>query len=181
VTLAAVPALASSLWLAAVDLAGLSTLQLAGLLALAVGVVGSVVPLVPGGAASLAGVGLYWYGSGFTEPGPLVLVALVGVGVVTVAVDLVGGAIAARVGGASTTTTAAAALAGVVLLFVAGPVGLLAGVAGTVFVLELRRTGDREASARTAVSATVGVLASAAVQVVLTGAMLAAMLVVAFA
>jgi hypothetical protein len=175
----AVPSLAGLAGLT--GLAGLDPLQALGLLALVGGVVGSVVPLLPGGAASLAGVALYWYGSGFSEPGPVVLVALVVVGLVTVGVDLVGGAVAARVGGASATTTAVAAAVGLLLALVTGPVGLLVGVAGTVFALELRRTGDREASARTAVSATAGVLASAAVQVVLTGSMLVAMLVVAFA
>jgi hypothetical protein len=146
---------------------------------LAVGVVGSVLPLVPGALASLAGVLVYWYATGFADPGPVVLVALVAVGLFATAVDYFGGAIAARAGGASALTTAAATVVGVVLLLVTGPVGLLVGVAGTVFALELYANRDARTSGRTALFATVGVLASGAVQVLLTASMLVVMVLVA--
>jgi hypothetical protein len=142
------------------------------------GVVGSVVPLLPGAALSLAGVYLYWWSTGYADPGPLVLVAFTLVGLLTVAVDTFAGAVAARVGGASPATTAAAALAGVLLLFVAGPLGIVVGVAGTVFLVEYYRHRDTEASARTALYATVGVLGSAVVQVLLTGTMFLALVLV---
>lgn len=141
---------------------------------LVVGVVGSVLPLVPGGLASLAGVLLYWWSTGYADPGPVALVALVALSLFAVAVDQLGGAVAARAGGASLLTTAAAAVVGVVLFFVAGPVGILAGVAGTVFVSEYRRHRDPETSLRTAAYATVGVLASSAVQFLLTASILVA-------
>lgn len=152
---------------------------LVGWIALAlcvVGVVGSVVPLLPGALASLAGVFLYWWSTGYADPGPIVLAALTLVGLVTLAVDWAGGAIAARAGGASFITTGIATGVGIALLLVTGPVGLLAGVAGTVFVLEFYRERNAEASARAALYATVGVLASNAVQVLLTGTILVAFL-----
>lgn len=133
---------------------------------LVAGVVASVVPLVPGGLLALVGVGWYWYATG--EPGTLALAVLVALCLVTVLLDWLGGAISARVGGASLGTTAVAAVAAVVSLFVLGPLGALAGIAGTVFVLEYRRHGDVERGVRTAVFATVGMLASTAMQVVLT-------------
>lgn len=133
---------------------------------LVAGVLASVVPLVPGGLLSLVGVGWYWHATG--EPGTVAMVVLVTLGLVTVLLDWLGGAISARVGGASVRTTGTAAVAGVALLVVLGPLGALLGIAGTVFVLEYRRHGDVERGLRTAAYATVGMLASTAMQVVLT-------------
>jgi uncharacterized protein YqgC (DUF456 family) len=137
------------------------------LLALA-GVVGSVVPLVPGALLSLGGIYLYWWSTGYTDPGLVALALLTTLGLVIVAIDWLAGALSAKASGASTRTTVIAAIVGFVLLFVLGPLGLLAGVAGTVFVLEYRESGDREASARTAVYTTVGMLASNVAQILLT-------------
>jgi uncharacterized protein YqgC (DUF456 family) len=145
---------------------------------LVVGVIGSVVPLVPGAIASLAGVYLYWWHTGYAEPGLALLVVFTLVGGGAVIVDYFAGAISARAGGASAVTTGLAAVVGVVLFFVAGPLGVLLGVAGTVFLAELFRNRDPGESARTALYATAGVLASTAVQVVLTLSMLVVFLLV---
>jgi len=142
---------------------------------LAAGVVGSVLPVVPGAALSLAGVYLQWWASGYAAPGPLVLAALTAVGVLALATDYLAGVVSARAVGTPWTTSAVAAVVGAALLFVVGPVGLLAGVAGVVFLDQYRRSGDAEGSARAALYATVGVLASAVVQALLTLSMLVAM------
>jgi hypothetical protein len=147
---------------------------------LVVGVVGSLVPGLPGAILSLAGVYLFWWTSGFTSPSLLWLVGLTLVGVTTVAVDWGAGFAAAKVGGASTRTTLLAGIAGLALLFVAGPVGVIAGIAGTVFLLEFADSRDADASLRTAAVTTLGVLGSNVVQALLTGSMLVVMLVVAF-
>lgn len=147
---------------------------------LVAGVVGSVVPLVPGTLSSLAGVYVYWWASGYTVPTPFVLAGLTLIGLVALAADYFSGPIAARAGGASLTTTALAAIVGFVLFFVVGPVGILLGIAGTVFAVEFSRSEDLDASLRTAGYATVGVLASSAIQLVLTTAMLVVMLAVVF-
>lgn len=139
---------------------------------LVIAVVGTVVPMVPGGALSLAGLLLYWWGSGFTEPGLLALAALALLAVLALLVDLFAGASAARYGGASWTTTGAAVVVSIVLFVVTGPVGLLAGLFGTVFVLEFVLGGDVRESSRSAAYATVGVLASTAIQVLLTATIL---------
>jgi hypothetical protein len=136
-----------------------------------VGVVGVVVPLLPGALLSVAGALLYWWSTGYTDPSLPVLAALVFVGVLTVVLDYFGGAIAARAGGASSLTTGAVVV-GLVLLVVTGPVGFLLGIAATVFAVEFYRNEDAEASVRVALYATVGVLASTVVQVLLTSAML---------
>lgn len=144
-------------------------------LLLVAGVIGSFLPLVPGGGLSIGGVGYYWYLTG--EPGTLALVVMVGLGLLAIAFDWLGSALAANVGGASLRTTALVALVTIPLLFVLGPLGLLVGTAGTVFVLEYHRHGDVELSLRTAVYATVGLLASTAMQALVTASVLVIFLV----
>ncbi len=89
------------------------------------GVIGSLTPQVPGALVSLAGVYLYWVASGMTDPGTLLLALLTLVGLLTWAVDIAGGAVAARVGGASNWTAALAGVVALVLFFVTGPLGIL--------------------------------------------------------
>ena len=150
------------------------TFLVVALALLVAGVVGSVVPAMPGALLSLVGVYLYWWSSGFASPGPVLLVALTLVGVITIAVDYLGGAVSARMGGASLRTTALAAVVGFALFFVAGPVGILVGIATTVFLAEYYRSQDARASGRAAAFATVGILASTIVQALLTVSMLVA-------
>jgi uncharacterized protein YqgC (DUF456 family) len=142
------------------------------------GVVGSVVPLVPGTLSSLVGVYLYWWASGYTEPGPLLLAALTVVGVLALVADYFGGAVSARAGGASMVTTTLAAIVGIALFFVVGPLGIVLGVAGTVFVVEFYRHRDPERSLHAALYAAVGVLASTVVQLLVTVTMLVALVAV---
>jgi hypothetical protein len=127
------------------------------------GVVGSLVPLVPGALLSLVGVWFYWWQTG--RPGPVALAVLSGLCVVALVTDWAGGTVAAGLGGASRWTMLASVVVGLVATLVAGPVGLVVGVAGTVFVVEYWRSEDLDASARTAAYATLGVLGSALAQV----------------
>lgn len=159
---------------------GLDAITLLAVVLVAAGVVGSLIPLAPGALLSLGGVYLYWWHTGFTDPGLIALTALTLVGVVTLLVDWLGGALSASVSGASTLTTVAAGIAGVVLLFVAGPLGILLGIAGTVFAVEFYRNDDAEASARTALYTTIGMLASNVVQALLTSGILLGFLLVVF-
>lgn len=145
---------------------------------LVVGVIGSAIPLLPGPPLSLVGIYLYWWLSGYAEPGLPLLVALTLIGLLAVVAEYFGGAVSARAGGASTLTTALAAAVGVVLFFVAGPLGIVLGVAGTVFAVEFYRHQDPEQSLRTALYAAVGVLASTVVQLLLTLTMLVALVLV---
>jgi hypothetical protein len=135
-------------------------------LLLALGVVGSLLPL-PGALASLAGLYLYWWRVG--RPGVLALALLTLAGLVALAADWLGGPLAARLGGARTRTVALGGLAGLV---VAGPVGFVLGLVGTVFLLEYGESADAAGSARAAAFAAAGVLASAGVQLLATTAVL---------
>jgi uncharacterized protein YqgC (DUF456 family) len=142
------------------------------------GVVGSVVPLLPGALTSLVGIYLYWWASGYSEPGPVLLAALTALGLLALAADYFGGAMSARAGGASLVTTLLAAVVGIALFFVAGPLGIVLGVAGTVFAVEFYRHRDPERSLRAALYAGVGVLASTVVQLLVTVTMLVALVAV---
>ena len=148
------------------------------LLLLVLGVVGSVVPMLPGPLLSLAGLGLYWWHTGFTSPGELFMAGAVAVLLLAIVLDYAGGAISTKAGGASLEASVAAAVAGFVLFFVAGPVGVILGVAGAVFLVEFARENDAERSARAALYATVGLLASSIIQFVLTASVLIAFVLV---
>jgi uncharacterized protein YqgC (DUF456 family) len=142
---------------------------------LAAGVVGSVLPAMPSGLLSLAGVYVYVL-FGADRMGPFLLAGLTLVGVVAVVAEQFAGPIAARATGASTHTALAAAAGGVVLFFVAGPVGIVVGMVGVVLLLELRRGVDPRTALGRSVGTVLGVLASAVVQVVLTASVLVAFL-----
>ena len=133
--------------------------------------VGSVLPAVPAGLLSLAGVWVYALYGG--EPlGALVLGGLTVAAVATVVVDQVGGPLAAKAGGSSNRTVIIATVGGLVLAFVLGPLGIIVGIVATVFLLELVEGADTEAAGRRAIYTAVGVLASSAVQLLLTASIL---------
>lgn len=146
---------------------------------LVMGVVGTLVPFVPGGLLSFFGVIVYWYATGYQEPGTLLFVLLTTTALMALAVDYLGGAIGAKTAGASTRTVFLASIVGVVGLVIGGPVGLLIGVVGTTYALEALNRGHGEETARVALAAGIGVLASAAVQLILTGGVLVVMTAVA--
>lgn len=147
---------------------------------LILGVIGSVLPLLPGALSSLVGVYLYWWSTGFTAPGTVALFVLTVIGVSALVIDYFGGALAARFGGASLLTSTLAAIVGFVLLFVTGPLGLLLGMAATVFIVEYIRHRDARASLKATVSASVGLLTSAVAQLLLTVSMLLIVLITIF-
>jgi len=151
----------------------------ASLLLLAVAVVGSFVPLVPAGLLSLAGVYLYWF-LGADPLGPLALASFTVVGVVAFVFEQFAGAVAAKASGASNRTTLAAAAAGVALFFVAGPVGILAGILVVVLVAELIEGADPRTAARRSAYTLAGMLASAGVQFLLTASILAGFVLAVF-
>jgi uncharacterized protein YqgC (DUF456 family) len=151
-------------------------LAVAAVALLAIGVVGSVVPMVPGALLSLSGVYFYWWTAG--EPSGVTLAAFTVLGLLVVAVDYFAGAISAKAGGASWLATALASVVGVITLFFTGPLGALVGVAVTVFLVEAYRGQSSTAGAKAALYATVGMLGSTFVQVVMTSAMLVAFVLV---
>ncbi|RBI62557.1 DUF456 domain-containing protein [halophilic archaeon] len=153
-------------------------LYLVAVALLVVGVVGSVAPLVPGVPLSLSGVYLYWWSTDFGAPGLAFVATATVVGAAAFAADYFGGAAAARAGGASRLSAVVAAVVGIVALLLTGPVGMLVGVAGAVFAVEVARTRNARQGLRSAVYAAVGMLASALVQFLVTAAVLVGFLAV---
>ncbi|WP_435128926.1 DUF456 domain-containing protein [Halobaculum sp. D14] len=142
---------------------------------LVAGVAGSVLPMLPAGALSLAGVYLYWFGDapgGADEMSVWLLAGFTVVGVLTALLEHFGGALASKAGGASTSTMLVAAAASLLLFFVLGPLGVVVGTGVVVLGAELR-AGKEFEEAMTASAWTVGgLLASAAAQFFLTLSML---------
>jgi len=135
---------------------------------LVVWTVSSFVPFVPSGVLAALTVVGYAYTTGFAEPSLLVLLALVLVSLFASAADVASGMVSGRLGGASTRTVVVGTLVGIALLFVMGPIGLVVGLGGTVFLAALNEhDGDTREAARQAAYAVVGALASAFVQAVL--------------
>lgn len=152
-------------------------LALVAALLLLAAVASSVVPFVPAGVVALTAVGFYWIATGFSRPGPLVLVVLVALGALTVAAETLTAGVFSKGTGSSTRAAVAGVGAGLVLFFVVGPLGVVLGVAAAVFLVEFRETRDAEGSVTAGVAAGIGVLAAAAVELALTGLMFVVFLV----
>lgn len=133
--------------------------------------------MVPGALLSIAGILLYWWSTGYSSPGPVFLAIFVSIGIFAVLADHLSGVFAAKYGGASTRNSVLAGVAGLILFFVLGPIGILLGVAGTVFLLEFVENKDRERSLRAAAYASVGVIGSSIIQFVVTLSLLTAFLI----
>jgi len=146
---------------------------------LILGIIGSVAPAMPGVLLSMAGILLYWWSTGYTEPGNIFIIVTVILGGVTLALDWFAGAITAKAGGASAKTSVAAGVAGFFgFFFLGGPVGVLIAVGGTVFLREYLRTGDMKQSRKAGFYSALGLLASTFMQVMVTLTLLVAFLLV---
>lgn len=145
---------------------------------LVVGVLGSLWPRVPGAALSLAGVFLYWWGSGFTEPEVTTVALLTLVAIAALAGQVFGTVVSARIGGASSLSATIAGVVGFAGFLFMGTTGLLVGTVVTVFVLEYVRRREVKGSLAAALVVVLGTFASKLIQFLLTGAMLVVMVAV---
>lgn len=142
------------------------------------GVVVSLLPRVPGVLLSLAGVYLYWWGSGYAEPGTVTLALLT----LVVALVLAGRAfdnfVETRVGRVSTVTATLGGFVGMVCLAFLGTTGLVLGSIVTVFVLEYLRRRDAKQSFLAALAVVFGTFATELVRVLMTLLVLVVMVLV---
>lgn len=146
----------------------------AALLLMIGAVAASFTPMIPAGVLSIGGILVYWWSTGYASPGSVFLAGFVLVGVLVVVADWAAGVVAARAGGASTRSSLVGGVVGFVGFFVLGPLGIILGLVGTVFLLELYDGRERGASARAAGFALLGALGSGVVQFVLTLSLLLA-------
>jgi len=136
---------------------------------LILGVVGSFTPAVPGALLSGLGIFMYWWSTGYAEPGTLFLAVSTVLIVFALLVDWFAGAITAKIGGASNKTSFMAGIAGVFgFIFLGGPLGVLIAVGGTVFIREYLKHGKIKKARKSALYSALGFFASAFMQVIIT-------------
>ncbi len=125
----------------------------------------TVLPVVPGTVLTLAGLVVHWLGVG-TIGTPLML-SLIGIILLAAVLDTVVGVIAARAGGADWTSAGLGMAVGLVLTAVIGPIGILIGLAGTVFVIERLQGTSSKDCLRASVYTTAATIGSKVTQVLL--------------
>lgn len=147
------------------------------ILLLILGIVGSFTPAVPGALLSGAGIFIYWWSTGYTEPGTLFITITALLTIFALLVDWFAGAITAKIGGASNKTSFMASIAGVLgFIFLGGPLGVLIAVGGTVFIREYLKHGKMQKARKSALYSALGFFASAFMQALITSFLLIAFL-----
>ncbi len=144
---------------------------LTGLLFL-IGLVGSLVPWLPGPLLILAGALLWAIATGFTVLGVGRLLVLAGLAALSLILNFVTSAVGAQRAGGSRWAVVGAFMGAVAGLFF-GPVGLLIGPVVGAVGGELLRGGDLEASLRSGVGAFLGLVAGIVADFVIALAMVA--------
>ncbi len=142
------------------------------LVLLLLGVVGSAIPSVPGPLLSIFGVLIYWRSTGYSSPGPLLFTVIISTGIIALVIDYVATYFGAEKSGASKETAYAAAFAAALLFFITGPLGIIIGILGVVFLREVLKGRDSEEAIRSAFLTTLALLSSILAKVVLTILML---------
>ena len=145
---------------------GFDMFWLLALILVIVGIVGTVVPGLPGPILVFAGVLLAAWGDGFARIGAGTLILLALMAIAAYAVDFAASAIGVRLAGASTRAAAGAALGAVAGLFFGLP-GLILGpfVGGVLGELTVRRSLPR--AGRAGLAAWVGFVVGTALKLAL--------------
>lgn len=151
-------------------------LYVVGFVAMAVGLAGLVLPVLPGSALIVAGAIAVAWAEDFTRVGWGTLAVTIVLGLVVWAVDFAASVLGAKAFGASRWSVVGAGVGVVVGLFL-GPVGiLLAPVVGAI-AFEYARNPDFQRAAKAGVGAFVGFVLGSAVKLALGFAMAALVLV----
>jgi uncharacterized protein YqgC (DUF456 family) len=148
-------------------------------LLLAAGVGASLLSRLPGVLLSIAGVYLYWWDSGYTDPGEVTVAALTLVAVLVLAGHGFDRFVATRVGGVPALTATLGGFVGFVCFAFLGSSGLVLGAVVTVFVLEYVRRRDAKQSVLAALAVVFGTFAARAVRTLLTVLVFVVMVLVA--
>lgn len=126
----------------------------------------SVLPFIPSGLISSITVLLYWRYTGYTEPGLIVLITLVILGLSVEILDFASGAIAGKIGGASNRSVIIGSIIGIILTFLISPIGFIIGIGSVVFFYSYYKSNDsKEVAFKKSLYTVIGVLASKGVQV----------------
>lgn len=142
------------------------------LLLMVAGILGSMIPSIPGPIFSIMGILIYWIGNSFQSPGPLLFSIIFSIGILALFIDFIASYIGADMGGASRKTAVMAAISAFLFLFIAGPAGLFIGPAVVIFFREIMLGNDTEKAFKSAVYTTIALLSSTVAKMLLTVLML---------
>lgn len=130
----------------------MTPLALVAMLLLVVGVVGCLLPKVPGVSISLAGVYLYWWTMDYSEPSTALVVVITLIGGLAAISPLLAEMVSTRIGDASKLTLLISGAVGSAFLVLTGPLGMFLATTVTVFILEYRRQRNVSAGAKAALA-----------------------------
>jgi uncharacterized protein YqgC (DUF456 family) len=141
----------------------MTELQIAWALIFA-GIVGAVVPVLPGPPLAFAGAAFYAWKTNWTEVAPLTLVTLGVLAIAGSTADIWLSGAGAKKGGASGWATIASIVGGIVGLFTMGLLGLLIGSIGAIVLVEYSLHKDWNKVIKASGGYLAGYLASLVVQ-----------------
>jgi uncharacterized protein YqgC (DUF456 family) len=151
-------------------------LYVLGALAVLIGLIGVVIPVLPGSVALWGGVWLIAWAGDYQRVGAPTLVVTGVLALLIVAADWAATALGAKAFGASRWAVAGATLGLVIGLFL-GPVGIILGPVVGAVALELWKDPNLEKALQAGVGTLIGFLAGSVVKVLLAFLLIAALLV----
>lgn len=134
---------------------------------LTLGVIGSLIPIIPGPLFSLLGVLFYWTATGFQEPHTFVVILLTTTAFFAVIIDYIAAYVGAKESGASNKTSTAAAISTIPFFLILGPFGIIIGPIIVVYLREKMRGKNQEEAFKSAKYTTLALIASTAVKTVI--------------
>jgi uncharacterized protein YqgC (DUF456 family) len=141
-------------------------LYVAGFIAMALGIAGLVLPVLPGSLLIVAGVVAVAWAEDFTRVGWGTLTAAIVLGVLIWLVDLAASLLGAKAFGASRWAVIGAGVGVVVGLFL-GPVGIVLGPAVGAIAFEYARNPDFQRAAKAGLGAFLGFVLGSALKLAL--------------
>ncbi|MDP9316169.1 MAG: DUF456 domain-containing protein [Chloroflexota bacterium] len=145
----------------------MSQIMIEAIIIMAVGVVGSVLPLIPGPPIVWLGALYYGWRTGWVEVGWPSLTLLLVLAIIGGTADLWMGYLGASKGGASGWATLASMIGGIVGLLVLSLPGAIIGSVGAIVLVEYGRHRDWRKVARASGGYLVGSLLATVVQVII--------------
>lgn len=131
---------------------------------MAIGLLGCIIPVLPGPPIIWLGAVFYAWRTGFTTVGPLLLGVLLVLAIIGATADLWMGFLGAKKGGASPWSQVAALIGGLIGMLTFSVPGLLIGSIGAIVAVEWQRHRDWNAVMRAGGGYLVGYLLSMMVE-----------------
>jgi len=141
---------------------------LVAIILLLLGIIGSILPGIPGPIFSILGILLYWWSTGYEEPGRILFFFMIGTAILALVLDYAASYIGAEKSGSSKETAIAAAVSSVVFFIFTGPIGILFGAGIVVFLREILLGKNVKKAFRSASITTLALLGSTVSKVFLT-------------